>query len=184
MSSWGIATVIALGTTSVMAATADAGTSSALSGMTIDQKKSFGTDTVAIASSTMTKLFEKLTEAQNSKDVVKINCVNQKVSVAKALQTVVVNSNSELQTAMANKNNIDHDKADHQLRKLEVARSKFQTMLLYAEECIGQLAFSAEQNMKIFVWVPEDLPKGDPSSLKPLPAIVVSNPPASPATPL
>ena len=53
--------------------------------------------------------------------------------------------------------------ADHEFTKVTIARSKVDQLRAESEQCIGQLAFRADENLAIEVDVPDFLVKGDPT---------------------
>lgn len=119
----------------------------------------------------------KLEEARNTKDVVKLNCVNEKLTQIKGLLRISEQSDVGLQEAVAKK---ESSAAEHEYTKVMIARQKVDQLRAEAEECIGQLAFRTDENMTVEVEEPENLPGGDPTSPPP-PADVISRPP--PASP-
>jgi len=126
---------------------------------------------------TLKVVLAKLEEARNTKDVVKLNCVNEKLTQVKGLLRISEQSDVALQEAVAKK---DEATADHEYTKVTIAQTKVETLRSEAEQCIGQLAFRTDENMSVEVLVPSDLPGGDPSNPPaPMPT-TISPPPASP----
>ncbi len=120
----------------------------------------------------------KLEEARNSKDVVKLNCVNEKLTQIKGLLRISEQSDIALQESVAKKESAT---AEHEYTKVSIAVVKVNQLSAEAEECIGQLAFRTDENATTEVEEPDDLPKGDPTLLLPLPRLGYRNPPASPS---
>ncbi len=119
----------------------------------------------------------KLEEARNSKDVVKLNCVNEKLTQIKGLLRISEQSDIALQESVAKKESAT---AEHEYTKVSIAVVKVNQLSAEAEECIGQLAFRTDENATTEVEEPDDLPKGDPTLLRPLPAVDSRSAPASP----
>ncbi len=119
----------------------------------------------------------KLEEARGSKDVVKLNCVNEKLTQIKGLLRISEASDVSLQEAVAKK---ETGTAEHEYTKVTIARSKVDQLRAEAEECIGQLAFRTDENLSIEVEVPDYLPSGDPTQMQPATPIDSRPPPASP----
>jgi hypothetical protein len=141
------------------------------------QKLSRSSAAVSQMRDTLKVVLAKLEEARNTKDVVKLNCVNEKLTQVKGLLRISEQSDVALQEAVAKK---DEPTADHEYTKVTIAQSKVETLRSEAEQCIGQLAFRTDENMSVEVLVPTDLPGGDPSNPPaPLPT-TISPPPASP----
>ena len=104
----------------------------------------------------------KLEEARNSKDVVKLNCVNEKLTQIKGLLRISEQSDIQLQEAVARK---ETGTAEHEFTKVSIARSKVDQLRAEAEDCIGQLAFRTDENLSVEVEVPDYLPAGDPTQI-------------------
>jgi hypothetical protein len=119
----------------------------------------------------------KLEEARNSKDVVKLNCVNEKLTQIKGLLRISEQSDIALQEAAAKRESAT---AEHEYTKVSIAVVKVKQLRAEAEECIGQLAFRTDENASTEVEEPEDLPKGDPTLVLPPSVVDGKFPPASP----
>jgi hypothetical protein len=141
------------------------------------QKLSRSSTAVAQMQATLKVVLSKLEEARNTKDVVKLNCVNEKLTQVKGLLRISEQSDVALQEAVAKK---DETTADHEYTKVTIAQSKVETLRSEAEQCIGQLAFRTDENMTVDVLVPSDLPGGDPTNPPPPTPVTISPPPASP----
>ena len=122
-------------------------------------------------------VLQKLEEARNTKDVVKLNCVNEKLTQIKGLLRISEQSDVQLQEAVARKETAT---AEHEFTKVTIARSKVEQLRAEAEQCIGQLAFRTDENLSVEVEVPDYLPPGDPTQMPPPIPIDSRPPPASP----
>lgn len=103
----------------------------------------------------------KLEEARNSRDVVKLNCVNEKLTQVKGLLRISELADVAMQEAIAKK---EDSGALHEYTKVSIAVTKVTQLRAEAEQCLGQLAFRTDENLAIDVEVPEDLPTGDPTA--------------------
>ena len=103
----------------------------------------------------------KLEEARNSRDVVKLNCVNEKLTQVKGLLRISELADVAMQEAIAKK---EDSSALHEYTKVTIASSKVTQLRAEAEQCLGQLAFRTDENLAIDVEEPENLPKGDPTA--------------------
>ena len=119
----------------------------------------------------------KLEEARNTKDVVKLNCVNEKLTQIKGLLRISEQADVGLQEAVARN---ESSGADHEYTKVTLARQRVEQLRAESEECIGQLAFRTDENLSVEVEVPTDLPGGDPTNPPLPPPVTVRPPPASP----
>ncbi|MHB8877852.1 MAG: hypothetical protein ACYC8T_29515 [Myxococcaceae bacterium] len=124
-------------------------------------------------------VLSKLEEARNTKDVVKLNCVNEKLTQVKGLLRISEQSDVSLQEAVAKRESLA---ADHEFTKITIAKQKIEQLRAETEECIGQLAFRTDENLTVEVEVPDDLPSGDLSKPEQVPDILVKPPPASPTS--
>jgi hypothetical protein len=121
----------------------------------------------------------KLEEARSSKDVVKLNCVNEKLTNIKGLLRISEQADISLQEAVAKK---EGEASEHEYTKVVIARQKVEQLRVEAEQCIGQLAFEVDREVKVEVIIPENLPQSDPTQTAP-PAPVLTRPvPASPTS--
>jgi hypothetical protein len=141
------------------------------------QKISRSAAAVSQMRATLKVVLSKLEDARNTKDVVKLNCVNEKLTQVKGLLRISEQSDVALQEAVAKK---DQTSADHEYTKVTIAQSKVEQLRGEADQCIGALAFRTDENLTVDVVVPTDLPGGDPTN-PPAPSLAtVSPPPASP----
>ena len=119
----------------------------------------------------------KLEEARRTKDVVKLNCVNEKLTQIKGLLRISEQADVALQEAVARQ---EKTSAEHEYTKVVIARQKVAQLRNEVEECIGQLAFRTDENLTVEVEVPKDLPEGDPTRPQDPDDVKVKPPPASP----
>ena len=112
-------------------------------------------------------------QARSEKDIVKLNCVNEKVNEVHGLLRVSGQSAGELHEADARH---EDDAADHAWAKVSIAGRKIQQLREDAEQCIGQLAFYNDDKTVVEIEVPAGLPSNDPT-LVPVPGGVDSRPP-------
>lgn len=122
---------------------------------------------------------EKLEEARRSKDVVKLNCVNEKLTQIKGLLRISEQADVSLQEAVARR---DPPTGEHEYTKVMIAQQKVKQLRAEAEACIGQLAFRTDENLSVEVEEPQNLPGGDPTQTQAPPSIGVRPPPASPTS--
>lgn len=120
----------------------------------------------------------KLEEARNTKDVVKLNCVNEKLTQIKGLLRISEQADVSMQEAIAK---AEKQASEHEFTKVMIARQKVEQLRAEAEECIGQLAFRTDENQTVEVEEPEGLPD-DPTNPPPPPAIDSRPPAASPTS--
>lgn len=120
----------------------------------------------------------KVEEARRTKDVVKLNCANEKLTQIKGLLRISEQADVSLQEAVSRQ---ESSSSEHEFTKVMIARQKVGQLRSEAEECIGQLAFRTDENLFVEVEEPNNLPGGDPTR-PPTPDIVLVRPP--PASPI
>jgi hypothetical protein len=142
------------------------------------EKLRISSEGVSVMRVALRDVLQKLEEARNTKDVVKLTCVNEKLTQIKGLLRISEQSDVALQEAIARR---ESQTADHEFTKVTIARSRVDQLRAEAEQCMGQLAFRADENATIEVETPDYLPRGDPSQIGSIPRTVDSRPvPASP----
>jgi len=127
--------------------------------------------------SVLTEVLGRLEEARATKDVVKLNCVNEKLTQVKGLLRISEQSDVALQEAVVKK---DTTAAEHEYSKVSIAKNKVEQLRNESEQCIGQLAFRTDENLTVEVEVPSGLPNEDPTNPPPPPPPTSRPPPASP----
>lgn len=123
----------------------------------------------------LNQVLKLLEQARDEKDVVKRNCVNEKLTQVKGLVKVSEEAELELKEAAAKR---EEDAADHEFTKVAIAHQKVEQLRAEAEQCIGQLAYYTDKDYVIEVEIPPDLPSADPTN-PPAPDTISSRPPAA-----
>jgi hypothetical protein len=136
------------------------------------------TEALARMKAVLKDVLNKLEEARNTKDVVKLNCVNEKLTQVKGLLRISEQSDVSLQESIAKR---ERATSEHEFTKVIIARQKVEQLRAEAEECIGQLAFRTDENLSVEVEVPDNLPQNDPTKVD-LPPEVIHHPPMSSPT--
>ena len=106
----------------------------------------------------------RVEEARNEKDVVKLNCVNEKLTQIKGLLKVAEQADISLHEAIS-----AHDAgADAEFAKIAIAKGKTDALRGESEQCIGQLAYIVDERTTVEVQQPEGLPSRDFTSRNPI----------------
>jgi hypothetical protein len=111
-------------------------------------------DHVSRVKGAMKQVLGRVEEARNEKDIVKLNCVNEKLAQIKQILNVAEGAEIALQEAVAK----GDPGADAEYSKIAIARGKADQLGTEAAECIGQLAFVVDEKTSVEVQQPEDLP--------------------------
>lgn len=105
------------------------------------------------------KLLAMVEKARAARDIVLLNCLNEKLTQMKALLRVGEQSNVNLQEFLA-KDQIEG--ATHEKRKIGLASDKVKALVIEAESCLGETGAAGGRTI-VHVEKP-DLP-GDPTRL-------------------
>jgi len=111
-------------------------------------------DHVSRVKGALKQVLTRVEEARNEKDIVKLNCVNEKLAQIKQILNVAEGAEIALQEAVAK----GDAGADAEYSKIAIARGKADQLRAEAEECIGQLAFVVDEKTSVEVQQPEGLP--------------------------
>jgi|MDSW01.2.fsa_nt_gb phage FluMu protein gp41 len=90
----------------------------------------------------LSKVLRYLEEAREQRDVLKLNCVNEKLTAIKGLLRVSEQAYTVMLTALATK---DFTVAQHEYEKIMIANSKTDELSAESEVCIGELAVYSGQ---------------------------------------
>jgi hypothetical protein len=121
----------------------------------------------------------RVEDARNEKDVVKLNCVNEKLAQIKGLLKVAEQSDTALKEAVTNADPV----ANAEFAKIGIARTKIDGLSNEAQQCIGQLAYIVDEKTTVEVQQPIGQPDRETSgryrSTPPPAAPVVLRPPSA-----
>jgi hypothetical protein len=121
----------------------------------------------------MNKLAE---QARKDKDIIKLNCVNDKLIQAKGNLNLAESSRDGLKAAAARS---DDGSRNHEFAKLTITYQKVTVLGQEAEQCIGE-EISYVGATKVEIDVDKDIPEDDPTVTPPQPLPIVRPPLASP----
>src|SRR5262249_40970472 len=115
-------------------------------------------------------------KAARDKDMVKLNCVNDKSTQVKGHLVVTDQSMAALNAALGTSVGATaSDGAQHQFTRVTILYQKIVTLGTEAEQCIGE-DISYVGATKVDVEIDPSVPEGDPT-LPPLPEVGVDRPP-------
>ena len=99
--------------------------------------------------------FELLEAARGDKDIVKLNCINEKLASIKGLLKISEQADVALQEAVARR---DKETADHEFTKVSIASQKVESLSIEAEGCAGEaLHYTGDTRVEVTAeGVPED----------------------------
>jgi hypothetical protein len=118
-------------------------------------------DNIARMKAALKQVLGRAEQARNEKDVVKLNCVNEKLTQLKTLIKVAEQADVALRESVATKDVA----SDAAFSKIAIARTKVDGLRSEAEQCIGQLAYMVDEKTTVEVEQPGDLPGREVASI-------------------
>lgn len=116
-----------------------------------------------------------LKNAREEKDVIKVNCVNEKLTNIKGLIRISEQADITLQEAVAKG---EQDTGTHEFHKISISHQKIKVLKTEAEQCVGELAFAVGKTTVEIEVDGDVVPEEDPT-LTALPDTPVVRPPAA-----
>jgi hypothetical protein len=154
------------------AAAAVAGQAGAISDA---EKLKRSSEAIASMRATAGQVTSQVEAARGEQDVVKLNCVNEKLAQIKGLLKVAEQSDAALQGAVAR----GDPAASTEFSKIGIARSKADGLGNEARQCVGQLAYIVDEKTTVEVQQPVGQPERDTTGRYKSPT-VTSPPPSAP----
>ena len=143
------------------------------------EKPKRAAEAVSSMRASLRQVTSRVEDARNEKDVVKLNCVNEKLAQIKGLLKVAEQSELALKDAIAS----EDPAANAEFAKIGIARTKVDGLGNDAQQCIGQLAYIVDEKTTVEVQQPVGQPERDTSGrYRPAPppsAPVVLRPPSA-----
>ena len=126
---------------SAQAGSADGPTSSEISGhdLSSPQKNTLAEKTAAELDGRVKRVLKMIEDASKKKDVILLNCLNDKLLSLRGLHKVSVDAEHGLAEAIAREN---VDLEEHNFRKVFIARDQGQIVAAEADACVGQVGTS------------------------------------------
>ncbi len=126
-------------------------------GLTDAEKLEKSAEHLARMKSSLKVVLSRVEEARIEKDVVKLNCANEKLTQIKGLLRVAEQADIALHEAIANKD----AGADAEFSKIGIAKNKVEALAGESQQCIGQLAYIVDERTTVEVQQPDGLPSSD-----------------------
>ena len=122
----------------------------------------------------LSRVLKHLEEAREEKDVVKLNCVNEKLTAVKGLLKISEQADVSMQEAVARR---DVEVSSHEFEKITIAHRKSEQLLAESEACVGELAvYAGDTQVELVV---ENVPGNDPTKNTGDVVVVQARPPAA-----
>jgi len=139
------------------------------------EKLELATEYLSEMKGVLSSVLGLLKNAREEKDVIKVNCVNEKLTNIKGLIRISEQADITLQESVAKG---EQDTATHEFHKISISHQKIKVLKTEAEQCVGELAFAVGKTT-VEVEVDGDVvPEQDPT-LTELPDTPVVRPPAA-----
>jgi len=126
--------------------------------LTPQQKLDFAESTAADLSAATNRILDLITEAQQRKDVLLLNCLNDKLIALRGLLKVAEDSKLNLAESIAREN---QDMQEHNFRKVAIADDQARLLIAEAEACVGDLGYSQSGETIVSVTVDGQNTEGD-----------------------
>jgi hypothetical protein len=110
-------------------------------------------DNIARMKAALKQVLARAEQARNEKDVVKLNCVNEKLTQIKSLIKVAEQADIALHESVSAKDG--GGEAD--FSKIAIARTKVDGLRADSEQCVGQLAYMVDEKTTVEVEMPPGL---------------------------
>lgn len=105
------------------------------------------------------RVTEILGEARTSKDIVQLNCVNEKLTQVKGLLRISEDASVKMYDAVAS---ATQDVINHEFTKISVAHQKTVILRAEAEQCVGELSVYTGET-EVTVEIDPDISDRDPT---------------------
>jgi hypothetical protein len=105
--------------------------------LSTDEKVEIATKAVEEMRGVLAGTLDRLKQAQDEQDMVRINCVNDKLSAVRGLVKISEQSEISLREAATRK---VADLVDHEFTKITIARSRVESLRVEVEGCVGEAA--------------------------------------------
>jgi hypothetical protein len=116
---------------------------------------------IARMKAALKQVLARAEQARNEKDVVKLNCVNEKLTQMKALIKVAEQADVALHDSIATKDT----GGTAEFSKIAIARNKVEGLRNDSEQCVGQLAYMVDEKTTVQVEQPAGLPSAGGNGL-------------------
>lgn len=125
----------------------------------VEEKQSKVEGMLAEQRKILARVTNLLKEARAAKDIVQLNCVNEKLTQIKGLLKISENASVKMYEAIAN---AQDDVINHEFTKITVAHQRGVSLGAEAEQCVGEIAVYTGQT-EVSVEIDEDVTEYDPT---------------------
>ena len=108
------------------------------------EKLAYAQETVKEIQGAIAQVKKEAEEARKAKDILKLNCLNEKLTDLNALAKVTETALAQLDGAIAK---AQDDRTDHEFEKIVIARKRAQDLLREAKACTGEGIITTAEGM-------------------------------------
>lgn len=127
-------------------------------GMTAKQKVEHAAGTEARLEAGVERILGQIEDAQKNKDILRLNCLNEKLGHLRGLLKVVQDAKLGLREAVAREN---ADLEEHHYRKVAISEEQGQVIIAEAEACAGATGSGGVDGTRVVVTVDGEGNSGD-----------------------
>lgn len=130
--------------------------------VSVDDKREKVESKLVDQRSTLGRVVQILAEARSTKDIVQLNCVNEKLIQVKGLLKISEKASLEMYEAIASGAD---DLINHEYTKVVVAHQKSQVLRAEAEQCVGESSiYSGDTDVDVEIDSDDGSGGGDPTT--------------------
>ncbi len=127
-------------------------------GLSSKQKLDQAINTESTLESGVERILGQIEDAQKSKDILRLNCLNEKLGQLRGLLKVVQDAKLGLREAVAREN---ADLEEHHFRKVAISQEQGQVIIAEAEACAGSTGSGGVDGTRVVVTVDGEGESGD-----------------------
>jgi hypothetical protein len=133
-------------------------------GVPLEEKQSRVESMLAEQRKILARVSTLLKEARAAKDIVQLNCINEKLTQIKGLLKISENASVKMYEAISSN---QADIINHEYTKISVAHQRCVTLGAEAEQCVGEIAVYTGQT-EVTVEIDENITEDDPTRPAPV----------------
>lgn len=124
------------------------------------EKIEIATKSIDQMKSVLAMALERLKTAGDERDMVRVNCVNDRLATIKGLLKISEQADISLREAAARK---DEELINHEFTKISIARARVENLRVEVEACVGEAAAYTGETM-VELSIDDDIRSDDPTA--------------------
>ena len=146
-------------------------------GLSDEQKAQKVSQALVTIKNTLSFTLKRLELARENKDIIQVNCVNDKLTGIKGFLTIAERSQGSLKEAKAQR---DSNLLQHEFAKVMLIRDRVENLKLQVEGCVGEIS-QYTGNSQLTLEVDPDIRTDDPAVTEAVPTFDALNSARPPA---